>query len=176
MKKHIDDLAGKKYWEQFDSAPEFVIMFVPSEAFYQAALEQDSNLQEYAYGRRVFIASPTTLVAMLRTVAHAWKEDALAKNAQDVLATGRLLHDRLATMGEHLTSVGKALDNASKAYNKTVASMESRVLVTARKFTEMQHIEQELPSPVQATTDLREFSAPEFTTPADTVPGLENPR
>src|SRR5690606_4163191 len=77
VKKHVDDLASKKYWEQFDSAPEFVVMFVPSEAFYQAAIEQDSMLQEYAFGKRVVIATPTTLVAMLRTIAHAWKEDAL---------------------------------------------------------------------------------------------------
>ncbi|MDE0572597.1 DNA recombination protein RmuC [Demequina sp. B12] len=162
VKKHVDDLAGKRYWDQFESAPEFVVMFVPSEAFYQAALEQDPQLQEYAYSRRVFIASPTTLVAMLRTVAHAWKEDALAKNAQEVLAAGKLLHERLGVMGEHLASVGRALDNASKAYNKTVASLESRVLVTARKFGDMQQIETELPAPAQATTDVRALAAPEL--------------
>ncbi|WP_062076771.1 DNA recombination protein RmuC [Demequina globuliformis] len=162
VKKHIDELAAKRYWEQFDSAPEFVVMFVPSEAFYQAALEQDPQLQEYAYGKRVFLASPTTLVAMLRTVAHAWKEDALAKNAQEVLAAGRLLHDRLATMGEHLAKVGRALDSASKAYNQTVASLESRVLVTARRFGEMQHIESELPEPAQVGTEVRSLAAPEW--------------
>ncbi|WP_152649132.1 DNA recombination protein RmuC [Demequina flava] len=162
VKKHVDDLAAKKYWEQFDSAPEFVVMFVPSEAFYQAALEQDPQLQEYAYGKRVFIASPTTLVAMLRTVAHAWKEDALAKNAQEVLQAGRLLHDRLSTMGEHLAKVGRAIEAAGKAYNNTVASLESRVLVTARKFGDMQQIEGELEAPEQVTTDVRALAAPEL--------------
>lgn len=164
VKKHVDDLAGKRYWEQFDSAPEFVVMFVPSEAFYQSAIEQDPALQEYAFGKRVVIATPTTLVAMLRTVAHAWKEDALAKNAQHVLATGKDLYDRLTTMGGHLSRVGKALDNASKAYNATVASMESRVLVTARKFGEMQHIATDLAPLEVAETDVRALSAPDLAT------------
>jgi DNA recombination protein RmuC len=163
VKKHVDDLASKKYWEQFASAPEFVVMFVPSEAFYQAAIEQDSMLQEYAFGKRVVIATPTTLVAMLRTIAHAWKEDALAKNAQQVLSTGKELYDRLVTMGGHLSRVGKALDSAGKAYNATVASMESRVLVSARKFGEMQQISEQLPPSDQANLDIRVIAAPELT-------------
>ena len=162
VRKHVDDLAGKKYWEQFESAPEFVVMFVPSEAFYQAAIEQDSSLQEYAFTKRVVIATPTTLVAMLRTVAHAWKEDALAKNAQEVLATGKQLYERLRTMGEHLARVGKAIDAAGKAYNQTVASMESRVLVTARRFGEMQHIEGELAMLEPTATETRLIAAPEL--------------
>lgn len=165
VKKHVDDLASKKYWEQFPSAPEFVVMFVPSEAFYQSALEQDSALQEYAFGKRVVIATPTTLVAMLRTVAHAWKEDALAKNAQVVLNTGKELYDRLVTMGGHLSRVGKALDSATRSYNATVASMESRVLVSARKFGEMQQISQDLPPVDVAELDVRILSAPELTAP-----------
>ncbi|WP_144018462.1 DNA recombination protein RmuC [Demequina sp. NBRC 110051] len=163
VKKHVDDLAAKRYWDQFDSAPEFVVMFVPSEAFYQAALEQDADLQEYAYGKRVFIASPTTLVAMLRTVAHAWREDALAKNAQTVLAAGRDLHDRLSTMGEHLAKVGRSLEGATKAYNATVASLESRVLVSARRFGQMQHLESELGAVPQVETEPRALAAPELT-------------
>jgi len=163
VRKHIDDLASKRYWDQFSSAPEFVVMFVPSEAFYQAAVEQDATLQEYAFSKNVMIATPTTLVAMLRTVAHAWKEDKLAKNAQLVLATGKELYDRLVTMGSHLAKVGRALDSAGKAYNATVASMESRVLVSARKFGEMQEIRAELESPEQAQLDIREIAAPELT-------------
>lgn len=169
VRAHIDDLAGKKYWDQFDSAPEFVVMFVPSEAFYQAAVEQDRSLQEYAFGKKVVIATPTTLVAMLRTVAHAWKEDALAKNAQQVLSTGKELYDRLRVMGDHLTKVGRAIDQAGKAYNSTVASLESRVMVSARKFGEMQHISEELPSLEPASTDIRQIAAPEFAVDADTV-------
>ncbi len=162
VKKHVDDLAAKRYWEQFASAPEFVVMFVPSEAFYQAAVEQDGSLQEYAFAKNVVIATPTTLVAMLRTVAHAWKEDALAKNAQEVLATGKLLYERLRTMGEHLARVGRAIDSAGKAYNQTVASLESRVLVTARKFGEMQHIDQEIVAIEPATEEPRLLGAPEL--------------
>lgn len=162
VKKHVDDLAGKKYWEQFDSAPEFVVMFVPSEAFYQSAIEQDPALQEYAFGKRVVIATPTTLVAMLRTVAHAWKEDALAKNAQQVLTTGKELYDRLSVMGAHLSKVGRALDSANKAYNSTVASLESRVMVSARKFGEMQHISAELPALEVSETEIRQIVAPEL--------------
>ncbi len=162
VKKHVDDLSSKKYWEMFDSAPEFVVMFVPSEAFYQSALEQDPGLQEYAFAKRVVIATPTTLVAMLRTVAHAWKEDTLAKNAQQVLATGKELYDRLITMGGHLSRVGKALDNAGKAYNATVASMESRVLVSARKFGEMQEINGAIEESLPVHLDIRQIAAPEL--------------
>ncbi|WP_084106009.1 DNA recombination protein RmuC [Demequina sp. NBRC 110056] len=163
VRRHVDDLSGKRYWEQFDSAPEFVVMFVPSEAFYQSAVEQDPYLQEYAFGKRVVIATPTTLVAMLRTVAHAWKEDALAQNAQQVLATGKELYDRLSTMGAHLAKVGRAIDSAGKAYNDTVASLESRVLVSARRFGAMQHIEDELAESRQVETDVRQLAAPELT-------------
>ena len=146
-------------------------MFVPSEAFYQAALEQDGSLQEYAYRKGVVIATPTTLVAMLRTVAHAWREEALARDAQQVLALGKELYDRLSTLAGHLGKVGRAIDQASKAYNSTVASLESRVLVSARRFGEMQRISDPLPEVAQVETDVREVAAPEFAppelTPAD---------
>lgn len=162
VRRHVDDLSSKKYWEQFSSAPEFVVMFVPSEAFYQAALEQDPNLQEYAYTKSVFIATPTTLMAMLRTVAHAWREDTLARNAQQVLSTGKELYERLRTMGGHLERVGKAIDNAGKAYNETVASLESRVLVTARKFGAMQELEAPI-DPMKPTEVMpRQIAAPEY--------------
>jgi len=173
FRKHVDDLAGKKYWEQFDSAPEFVVMFVPSEGFYQSAVEQDDTLQEYAFTKRVVIATPTTLVALLRAVAHAWKEDALAKDAQRVLSTGKELYDRLATMGAHLSRVGRAIDNASKAYNQTVASMETRVMVSARKFGEMQQISAELPQIEVVETEPRRLSAPELT--LDAIGGGDEP-
>lgn len=167
VKKHVDDLSSKKYWDMFDSAPEFVVMFVPSEAFYQSALEQDPGLQEYAFAKRVVIATPTTLVAMLRTVAHAWKEDTLAKNAQQVLATGKELYDRLITMGGHLSRVGKALDTAGKAYNATVASMESRVLVSARKFGEMQEITGVIEESAPVHLDIRQVASPELVAKED---------
>ncbi len=174
VKKHVDDLSGKKYWEQFASAPEFVVMFVPSEAFYQSALEQDPALQEYAFEKRVVIATPTTLVAMLRTVAHAWKEDTLAKNAQQVLTTGRELYERLITMSGHLARVGKALDVAGKAYNSTVASMETRVLVSARKFGEMQEISATIEESVPVHLDIRQISAPEPNGASDVASDVEH--
>lgn len=167
VRRHVDELSAKRYWDQFASAPEFVVMFVPSEAFHQAAIEQDSSLQEYAYGRGVLIATPTTLVAMLRTVAHAWREDALARDAQQVLALGKELYDRLSTMAGHLSKVGRALDQAGRAYNSTVASLESRVLVSARKFGEMQQIAAELPPVERVESDIRLLAAPELTSGDD---------
>lgn len=171
VRRHVDDLSGKRYWEQFASTPEFVVMFVPSEAFYQAALEQDVDLQEYAYSKNVFIATPTTLVAMLRTVAHAWREDTLARNAQQVLATGKELYDRLSTMGAHLAKVGRAIDNAGKAYNDTVASLESRVLVTARRFGQMQEITAEIDESRPSEVTIRPLAAPEL----QAAPEIEAP-
>ncbi|MDN4483682.1 DNA recombination protein RmuC [Demequina lignilytica] len=170
VRRHVDDLSAKRYWEQFASAPEFVVMFVPSEAFYQAALEQDGSLQEYAYRKGVVIATPTTLVAMLRTVAHAWREEALARDAQQVLALGKELYERLSTLASHLGKVGKAIDQAGRAYNSTVASLESRVLVSARRFGEMQRLSDELPEVEQITTDARELTAPELVSGAPGSP------
>ncbi|MBN2177710.1 MAG: DNA recombination protein RmuC [Demequinaceae bacterium] len=176
VKKHIDDLAGKKYWEQFSAAPEFVVMFVPSEAFYQAAIEQDPALQEYAFSKNVVIATPTTLVAMLRTVAHAWREDALAKNAQAVLTTGRDLYDRLRTMGDHLARVGKAIEGAGNAYNDTVASFEKRVLVSARRFGELQEVAVELPEANPAAVQIRQIVAPDVEVSDATEPREDGPK
>ncbi len=175
VRRHIDDLSSKRYWDQFASAPEFVVMFVPSEAFYQAAVEQDSSLQEYAYVKGVVIATPTTLVAMLRTVAHAWKEDALARDAQQVLALGKELYERLSTMAGHLSKVGRAIDQAGKAYNSTVASLESRVLVSARRFGDMQHLSAEMPAVEQAETDIRVLAAPELVDAELHEAGVEQP-
>lgn len=172
VRRHVDDLASKRYWDLFESTPEFVVMFVPSEAFHQAALESDPSLQEYAYKKGVFIATPTTLVAMLRTVAHAWREDALARDAQQVLVLGKELHDRLATMAGHLGKVGKSLDQASRAYNSAIASLESRVLVSARRFGELQHLTNGIAEPERVTTDVRELTAPEFAAPELTAPEL----
>lgn len=153
VRKHIDDLSAKKYWDQFSPAPEFVVMFVPSEAFYQAALEQDAGLQEYAFSKNVVIATPTTLVAMLRTVAHAWKENALANNAQDVLSAGKELHKRLLTMAEHLSKLGRALDTAGKAFDSAVGSYERSVLPGSRRLAELKVID--TPGLAPDTIDMR---------------------
>jgi DNA recombination protein RmuC len=149
MRKHVDDLATKAYWKQFEQTPEFVVMFVPAETFLDEALKQDANLQEHAFANNVVIATPSTLVSLLRTIAYCWKQDAIASQARDVYALGKELHGRLAIMGDHFGSLGKRLGSAVDEYNKTVRSLEARVMVSARKFEAMQVATDELPTSSQ---------------------------
>lgn len=162
VRAHVDQLAAKRYWDQFAPAPEFVVMFVPAEAFLHAALEQDASLWEYAAERHVVVATPTTLLALLRTVAYGWRQDALAANAQAVLDLGKQLHGRLATLGGHLARLGRSLDGAAQAYNQTVGSLETRVLVSARRFAELGVVDAPLETPVTANPQLSAISAPEL--------------
>lgn len=162
VRKHVDDLAAKRYWDQFSPSPEFVVMFVPAEAFFHAALEQDGTIVEYAFERNVVIATPMTLLALLRTVSYAWRQDALAANAQQVLDLGKELHGRLATLGRHLGKLGRAIDSAAGAYNETVASLETRVLVSARRFADLKVVDGDLPTPLAANPQLSAISAPEL--------------
>jgi DNA recombination protein RmuC len=173
LREHVDRLSGKAYWERFDPSPEFVVLFVPADAFLNAALEQEPALQEYAFERNVVIATPSNLVALLRTVGYAWRQEALAANAAQVFALGRELHGRLATMGGHLSRLGGQLESAVKAYNQTVSSMESRVLVTARRFSELKVTEGELSPPDQVSLAPRQVQAPELVASAsDTLVAL----
>lgn len=137
VRDHMKILAGKNYWEQFEAAPEFVVMFLPGETFFSAALEQDSGLIEHGVLNRVIPASPTTLIALLKAVNYGWNQEKLGRNAQQISALGRELHDRLRNLAGHITSVGANLDRAVDAYNKAIGSMENRVLVSARKFSEL---------------------------------------
>ena len=162
LKKHIDDLSAKRYWEHFEPTPEFVVMFVPAEVFLNAALEQDPTLLEHAFERNVVVATPATLVALLRTVGYTWRQEALARNAQEVLSLGKELHGRLSTMGTHLSRLGRQLNNTVRSYNDTVSSMESRVLVTARRMVDLRVVDDELGGPDQVELVAREVQAHEL--------------
>ena len=137
IRNHVQMLGKKKYFEQFDHSPDFVVLFIPGEIFYTAALQQDPELIEAGVGERVLITSPTSLIALLRAVSYGWRQEKLADNAREISDLGRNLYDCLAKLSEHFTKVGERLDQAVKAYNQALASLENRVLPGARKFKEL---------------------------------------
>jgi DNA recombination protein RmuC len=168
----VDRLAAKSYWAALSPAPEFVVLFIPGEAFLAPALEHDPGLLEHAMARRVHIATPTTLVTMLRTAQYAWQQDALSENARAVFDLGRELHKRLSGLGQHVDGLGRALSGAVAAYNKAVGTLESRVLVSARKLSELGVTDDDLEPPQLVEEAVRTLAAPELTGPAMAVPEL----
>jgi DNA recombination protein RmuC len=165
LRDHIDALAAKSYFEHFAPSPEFVVCFVPADAFLDAALREDPALLERAFDQNVVVATPSTLVALLRTIAYTWRQDALAANAAEVHQLGRELYQRLSTMGGHIDKLGRSLTSAVGDYNKTVSSLESRVLVTARRMIDLKVVEpaDRVEAPRQITETARSTQAPELT-------------
>ncbi|MGH1562012.1 DNA recombination protein RmuC [Mumia sp. DW29H23] len=162
LRTHVNGLASKAYWRQFSTSPEFVVLFVPGEAFLSAALETDRTLIEDAAGRRVVLATPTTLIALLRTVGFAWTQSQLADEARQVHELARELYERLGTLGSHVGKVGRSLDAAVRAYNGAVGSLETRVLVTARRMSELHAPETDIPAPAPVEALARPLQAPEL--------------
>jgi len=179
LRAHVDALSKKSYWQQFDDTPEFVIAFVPGDPLLAAALEHDSSLLEHAVTNNVLLATPTTLIGLLRAVAYGWQQDALAENAREVQQIGRELYKRLATFGEHMAKTGRSLSGAVDAYNKAVGSLERNVMPQARRFQELGvgGSDKDVPllDPVDAVA--RSLQGPELGGPlrpvAEMAPGLE---
>lgn len=164
IRDHVSKLSAKAYWEQFEPTPEFVVLFLPGETFYSAALEQDPGLIEAGAAQHVIIATPTTLIGLLRAVAYGWRQETVAESARAVSQLGGELYQRIGTLAGYFVTLGKRLDGAVGAYNEAVGSLESRVLVTARRFAS-QGIsapdEIPVPEPLERTT--RALQAPELT-------------
>jgi DNA recombination protein RmuC len=167
MGRHLEALAKKSYWDQFQPSPEVVVMFIPGEAFYSAALEADPELLDRAFGQNVIIASPASLMALLKAAAYGWRQESIADNAREISQLGQELHARLAVMGEHLSRLGKGLGTALDSYNSAIASFESRVFVSARKFKELGATSQE--------AEIIELRAVEGGVRRVQVPGLPDP-
>ena len=165
MKAHVDALSKKEYWKRVDPSPEFVVAFIPGDPLLTAALEHEPGLMEYAVANHVLLATPTSLIALLRAVAYGWQQEALTENARQVQVLGAQLYERISVLGDHMAGVGRSLTGAVTAYNKAVGSLEGRVLVTARRFVEMGVVgagEQELAQPVPVDTATRPLQATEL--------------
>lgn len=157
VRGHIDALGAKNYWEQFQPAPEFVVLFLPGDHFLTAALQADNQLLDRALARRVLLATPTTLIALLKAASYGWRQESVSKNADEISALGRALYDRVAGFADNLDKIGRGLDSALRGYNTAVGSFEGLLLPGARKFAELgARGAKELASPVVVETVPRE--------------------
>jgi DNA recombination protein RmuC len=145
LRGHVETLAAKEYWSAFSTSPELVICFVPSDAVLAAALRAEPDLYDHAQSRKVVLASPAILLAVLRATALAWQQDSLTTNARELLALGTDLHQRLGTLGRHVTAMGSALRRSVEAYNQMVGTLESRVMITSRRMHELGLVEEPVP-------------------------------
>jgi DNA recombination protein RmuC len=134
IREHIKGLSSKAYWTQFENAPEFVVLFLPNEAIFSAALEQDPQLIELGVANKVILATPTTLIALLKAIAYGWQQEAITREAKQISALGQELYERIGVVVGHFNKLGKSLEQSVGHYNKAISSVESRLLVTARKF------------------------------------------
>jgi DNA recombination protein RmuC len=163
VREHMVKLGGKAYWNQFQPAPDFVVMFLPGETFFSAACQHDPSLIEFGVGEQVIPASPTTLIALLRAIAYGWRQESIARNAQDISKLGRELYERLGNMAEHFEDMRKALVRAVDSYNDAIGSLEGRVLVSARRFRDLGIAGEELPEAQTVQLGSRRLNAPEMT-------------
>jgi len=174
MKAHVDALSRKEYWKRVDPSPEFVVAFIPGDPLLTAALEHEPGLMEYAVANHVLLATPTSLIALLRAVAYGWQQEALTDNARQVQVLGAQLYERISVLGDHMAGVGRSLAGAVAAYNKAVGSLEGRVLVTARRFAEMGVVgagEGELTGPQPIESAPRPLQASELLAPIAGIGG-----
>jgi DNA recombination protein RmuC len=163
VRDHLRKLGAKSYQDNFSPTPEFVVLFLPSEAFHSAALEQVPDLIQEGVDNKVLIATPTSLIGLLKVVAYGWRQERMAESAEQVAELGRQLHKRIATMAAHFVKLGRAIDRTANTYNEAVGSLERQVLVSTRRLTDLGvDSGKEIESPAQVDTAVRSLQAPEL--------------